>query len=550
MGRVDFYALWSVLDTPRQMISKRGQMSYQLPIPLPLPKQLVLFSLGDWSSYTIDTRISAQLVTGGIQPQYLGNLSSDCRCLVWEGEWSVDITEECVKMATQGIPAKLLLTVLKSSGFSSSTPAKRQLRVGLPSSPLLSESTIVPVRLLDMALEDKVQCSEVAQQATEEILKDSPPLKKAQSVLPPHTKEDEAGGLETLRKMSCKQRNPRRLRFGMKGSQGGSPVCPSVRTGHSVCLCDPETAILIGGEGTNEQPCEDSLWKMELDSEFWVPMDGICQGSSPLSSRGHSATFDPETKKVYVYGGMRESRRFSCIYVLDTLDWKWTLVTAMGKVPTLSFHSAIMYQRELYVFGGLCPQPGTELGSSTNSLYIFNPEYKIWYQPMVKGVLPLARFGHTATLLGKHVVIFGGKRTPSPIYLNDVHILDLGYMEYAPVSLSVNAEKPAARCFHAAMPVSDDRVLIHGGSSSLGTLGDVFLFSLENLSWSPIKFGDAPEHSRYGHTLLNLTSSHLTDSDKEKRKGRSICSIMIIGGSNVSGNYYCDNPKFLIDVTP
>ncbi|MEE6528347.1 hypothetical protein FKM82_030531, partial [Ascaphus truei] len=172
-----------------------------------------------------------------------------------------------------------------------------------------------------------------------------------------------------------------------------SSVCPSARWCHSACLCDPETAILIGGEGANQHPCQDSLWKMELDSDFWFPMDDLCSGPAPQSSRGHTATFDPETKRVYVYGGMREGRRFSSVYVLDTLDWKWTLVSAVGKVPTLSYHSATMYQRELYVFGGLCPLPGSETGSCSNSLYIFNPEYKIWYQPIVEGEKPLPRFG-------------------------------------------------------------------------------------------------------------------------------------------------------------
>ncbi|KAM8921310.1 uncharacterized protein RCH25_016012 [Pelodytes ibericus] len=551
MGRVEFYALWSLLEAPRQLVSKGGRMSFQLPLPLPLPKQLLLFSLGDWSSYTRDTQVSAELSTGTAHPQHIGILSAGCRCLVWEGEWNLEVVMECVKLAARGIPAKLLLTVtgqvMKGSRFSSSTPAKRRLSVGPPSSPLLSESAIVPVRPSDMP----VQSSDITQMVSGAVSKESPPLKKTALITPLPKKDGETGGPEADRMVSCKQRNPRRLRFSNKGYQGGMPaaVCPSARLGHSVCLCDPETAILIGGEGANEQPCQDSLWKMELDSDFWFPMDGLCQGPSPQSSKGHSATFDPETKKVYVYGGMRESRWFSGIYVLDTLDWKWTILTAVGKVPTLSHHSATMYQRELYVFGGLCPQIGTESGLCTNSLYIFNPEYKIWYQPIVEGERPLARFGHTATLLRNRVVIFGGRRTPSPVYLNDVHVLDLGYMEYIPVPLAANIEKPSPRCFHVATQVSDHKVLIHGGNSSLGPLGDAFIFNLDTFSWRSIKFEDAPQHPRFGHTLLNLTSSHLTDSDKEKHGGRSICSILIIGGSDGSGNFYSDTPKYHLDLT-
>lgn len=31
-----------------------------------------------------------------------------------------------------------------------------------------------------------------------------------------------------------------------------------------MCLSDPDTAILIGGETADQQYCKDSLWKLEL----------------------------------------------------------------------------------------------------------------------------------------------------------------------------------------------------------------------------------------------------------------------------------------------
>ncbi|XP_071972889.1 uncharacterized protein [Engystomops pustulosus] len=407
----------------------------------------------------------------------------------------------------------------KGSGFSSSTPARRRLSIGPPSSPLLSESTIAHVRLLEAPVEEKGYAAEVTQQAACAILKDSPPQKKMALSVPIINKDGGAGGQDPCRRTNIVARNPRRLRFGSKGSEDGTSgtVCPSARWGHSTCLCDPETAILIGGEGANEKSCQDSLWKLELDSDFWFQMDSLCSGSAPQCSRGHTATFDPETKKVFVYGGMRDKHWFSNIYMLDTLHWKWTLVTAVGKVPTLSYHTATMYQRELYVFGGLCPQVGADVGICTNALYIFNPEYKIWYQPIVEGERPLSRYGHSATLLSNRLVLFGGRRSPSPVYLNDVHILDLGYMEYTAVSSPSLSERPSPRCFHAAMQVSEYKLLIHGGCSGSGSLADAFIFSLDTLSWNLIKFGGSSQVPRAGHTLLNLTSSSLTDSDKEKQ---------------------------------
>ncbi|XP_072284507.1 uncharacterized protein [Pyxicephalus adspersus] len=548
MGRVEFFAVWALQEAPRQLVSKGGRMMFQLPLPLPLPKQLVIFSLGDWSSYTSDTLVCAQLIAGSAQPQHIGTLSAQCRSLVWEEDWSLEIVMDCVKLAAQGVPAKLTLTVtgkvMKGFGFSSSTPARRRLSTGPPTSPLLSESTIAHVRHLEANIEDKVLVSEVTPLPPGAILKDSPPLKKAT------IQEGAMGVQEPSRRVVAWPRNPRRLRFGSKACEDGGigTVCPSARWCHSVCLCDPETAILIGGEGANEKPCQDSLWKLEIDSDFWFQMDN-CLGTSPQCSRGHTATFDPETKKLFVYGGMWESRWLSNVYALDTVEWKWTLLIAVGKVPTLSYHSATMHQRELYVFGGLCPQVGTEAGSCTNALYIFNPEYKIWYQPIVEGQRPVPRYGHSATLLGNRLLIFGGRRSPNPVYLNDLYILDLGYMEFTTVSFSPSAERPSPRCFHAAMRVTDCKLLVHGGCSASGALRDAFIFNLDKMSWSSIKFGVSTQLPRAGHSLLNLTSSHLTDSDKEKRGGRGQCRVLIIGGADGCGNFYSDTPKFQLDLS-
>lgn len=43
----------------------------------------------------------------------------------------------------------------------------------------------------------------------------------------------------------------------------------------------------------------------------------------PLCLHGHTATYDPDTKRIYVFGGIREDKDYSDIYILDTVTWKW-----------------------------------------------------------------------------------------------------------------------------------------------------------------------------------------------------------------------------------
>uniref|UniRef100_A0A452HLJ2 Kelch domain containing 9 n=1 Tax=Gopherus agassizii TaxID=38772 RepID=A0A452HLJ2_9SAUR len=294
-----------------------------------------------------------------------------------------------------------------------------------------------------------------------------------------------------------------------------------------------------------EQDAEDLEVKELQDNDFWFPMDLPPLGSVPPCSRGHTATYDLDTKRIYVFGGMKEGKPYSTIHILDTSTWKWLLVAAKGKVPTLAYHSATIYHKELFIFGGTFPKMASlESRACSNTLYVFNPEYKIWYQPIVEGEKPLPRLGHSATLLRNKLVIFGGQRTP--LYLNDVHILDLGYMEYVPVPFL--SGQPSSRCFHAAMPVSDQKILISGGCNAKGALQDVFTFHLDTFAWSTVTHSHLSLVPRAGHMLLNLTSAHLTDVDKESQSKCNLCTVLVFGGSDCAGTFYNSTSKIQLDL--
>lgn len=305
-----------------------------------------------------------------------------------------------------------------------------------------------------------------------------------------------------------------------------------------MCLSDHVTAVLIGGETLDQQYCEDSLWKFELDSDFWFPINSSASGPMPPCSRGHTATFDPDSKAVFVYGGLREGQRYNELYILSTLTWKWRLVTTKGNVPNLSYHSAVFYQKELFVFGGVRPSHALGDKSCSNALYIFSPEYELWYQPIVEGDKPLPRFGHSATLLGQKLVIFGGRKTAA--YLNDLHVLDLGLMEYTAVK-SANMP-PLPRGFHAAVPMLDKRILISGGCSAIGALQDVHVFNTDTSMWSSVACPLFCSKPRAGHTMINLQAE---EDENKKIK----CTVLVFGGSDCSGSFYDDMLKFPVEIT-
>ncbi|NXO02910.1 GACHH protein, partial [Rhinopomastus cyanomelas] len=408
---------------------------FQAWLPLPLPKQLVVFGLGDWSCYPADARIAVDvLVSAGVAPQRVGTLEPACRSLVWEGDWRTDIFMASLKEIDKGNPVKLVLTVNEEllPGVCSSTPNHFFLIPETTQSPVLPADNMPPSQDLEDRIVVKSWSSDVTPRESRPGRNACPPLRTLSVLCALKSPSGKEKSSEAWRKSSAHPKKPRKVLFEPTASEreldeealcSPLPGGPSPRWCHAMCLSDLGTAVLIGGQGVSQQPCKDSLWKLEIDSDFWLPVGFQVEDATPVCLHGHTATYDPDTKRVYIFGGIREDRDNSSVYILDTVTWKWLPVAAQGRVPVLTYHSATIYRKELFVFGGALPgKASLAAGSCSNALYIFNPEHEIWYQPISEGEKPLPRLGHSATLLKNKVVIFGGQRTS--LYLSDMHILD------------------------------------------------------------------------------------------------------------------------------
>ncbi|XP_026161399.1 rab9 effector protein with kelch motifs [Mastacembelus armatus] len=574
MGCQTFYVLWSLRDAPRQFISKSNRRCFQVHIPLPLPKLLVIFGLGEWKCS--DTTISVEvLVSAEVQAQKIGILTSQARCLIWDGDWSSDIVTEAAERGRRGVYGKIVLTVC----------GEPQGRAGVFSSPpLIQRKRLFPephdaadlCSTLNHSAENETINSNVSHLGDsvcyEEIqVNKIDPSESAVGTeaqgwpthkTPRHTVINKRGHLtwssedmDSLSEDIDQASTPKRKRLCTTKSQEemseqikteSREASPSPRWSHTMCLSDPDTAVLIGGETAHQGYCSDSLWKLQIGSDIWFPIKSSVSGPVPPCAQGHSATYDPDSKALFVYGGLREAQRYSDLYILNTLTWKWKLVTAKGNVPNLAFHSAAFYKKELFVFGGVRPSHSSAEKSCSNALYIFNPEFELWYQPIVEGDRPLPRFGHTATLLSQRLIIFGGRKTAT--YFNDLHILDLGFMEYT--SVKCGNMPPVPRGFHAALPVSDNRILVSGGCSAIGALHDIHIFNTDTNMWSSVTCPLLSSKPRAGHSMISLGSSILTDTEKQEQ-GKNVnvrCTLLVFGGSDCSGTFYNDTLKCTVEI--
>ncbi|KAF7665809.1 hypothetical protein LDENG_00130520 [Lucifuga dentata] len=410
MGKLNFYVLWSLCDAPRQFIRKSNRKCFQVHIPLPLPKQLIIFGLGEWKCS--ETTISVEvLVSEEINVQKIGTLSAETRCLTWEGDWSSDIVTVAAERGRRGVYGKpqdkasvfsstplvkrknLFPDQCSSTELSSSLHESIQHKMITPNSSHLGESVCYAGLQADKTqTHDSTVGSKPPVWPTDETPRRTVISKRRRLIwssedMDSLTQDVDKASSPKKRKL-CRMNSREEITAQIKNENRAVSVCPSTRWSHSMCLSDPDTAVLIGGETSKQNYCKDSLWKLELDSDFWYPMNASTSGPGPPCAGGHSATYDPDSKAVFVYSGLREGHRNSELYILDTLTWKWKIVTARGSVPALAYHSATFYKKELFVFGGLQPNQ-----ACSNFLYIFNPEFELWYQPIVEGDRPLPRFG-------------------------------------------------------------------------------------------------------------------------------------------------------------
>ena len=74
-------------------------------------------------------------------------------------------------------------------------------------------------------------------------------------------------------------------------------------------------------------------------------------------------------------------------------DFLFYRLKANGKAPTRAYHSASFFRHELWIFGGVFPQPDPKPDGSSNDIYVFSPIQENWYMPIVMGEKPAPRSG-------------------------------------------------------------------------------------------------------------------------------------------------------------
>lgn len=68
------------------------------------------------------------------------------------------------------------------------------------------------------------------------------------------------------------------------------------------------------------------MFSVPTEDTSWVAAETLAEGPTPEARIGHTAVYDPDSKRIFVFGGSKNKKWFNDVHILDTQSWKWTMV--------------------------------------------------------------------------------------------------------------------------------------------------------------------------------------------------------------------------------
>ncbi|XP_011076909.1 host cell factor isoform X1 [Sesamum indicum] len=256
------------------------------------------------------------------------------------------------------------------------------------------------------------------------------------------------------------------------GSGSDGKVGPSPRAFHIAVAIDCHMFVFGGRSGGNRLG---DFWVLDTDIWQWSELTSF--GDLP-SSRDFAAASAIGNRKIVMYGGWDGKKWLSDVYVLDTISLEWMELSVSGTIPPPRCgHSATMIEKRLLIYGGR-GGGGPIMGDlwALKGLIEEENEAPGWTQLKLPGQSPSPRCGHTIASGGHYLLLFGGHGTGGwlsryDIYHNDCVVLDRVSVQWK--RLPTSNEPPAARAYHSMNSIGS-RYLLFGGFDGKSTYGDLW----------------------------------------------------------------------------
>ncbi|CAG8450882.1 13534_t:CDS:2 [Ambispora gerdemannii] len=206
---------------------------------------------------------------------------------------------------------------------------------------------------------------------------------------------------------------------------------------------------------------------------------------NPFPRFGHSASQNAQNNDIYLFGGISQGKAKNDVFLVDANSLKVSSITTTGTIPPpRSEHTHVNIGEHMIVWGGISLNSEEK---PDDSLYILNTVSKEWTKPNIFVNKPIGRFGHTATVVGTTMYIFGGQ--VDNYYLNDLVALDMTTLNsstphWDPI-VPIN-DPPDGRAGHIACAY-ENRIYIFGGTDGDQCYNDTWCYDIRNNIWSKLE---------------------------------------------------------------
>lgn len=225
-------------------------------------------------------------------------------------------------------------------------------------------------------------------------------------------------------------------------------------------------------------------------------------GPQPRPRHGHRAVAIKDL--MVVFGGGNEGI-VDELHVYNTATNQWFVPSTKGDIPPgCAAYGFVVDGTRIFVFGGM-----VEYGKYSNELYELQASRWEWKRlkpkPPKHEPPPCPRLGHSFTLIGNRVFLFGGLANDSddpknniPRYLNDLYTLEL--LPNGQTAWDVpqtHGHAPPPRESHTGVAYADRTtgkscLVIYGGMSGC-RLGDLWFLDVDSMTWNkPVVHGPTP----------------------------------------------------------
>ncbi|GAY52676.1 hypothetical protein CUMW_143730 [Citrus unshiu] len=284
-----------------------------------------------------------------------------------------------------------------------------------------------------------------------------------------------------------------------------------------------DLSFVLRGNFVTKSECSIENWNSFVDNKLWFQPECTGNGSNGQVGPGPRAFHIAVAIDchMFIFGGRFGSRRLGDFWVLDTDIWQWSELTSFGDLPSPRDFAAAsaIGNRKIVMYGGWDGKKWL------SDVYVLDTISLEWMQLPVTGSVPPPRCGHTATMVEKRLLIYGGRGGGGPI-MGDLWALKglieedfLLFLEENETpgwtQLKLPGQAPSSRCGHT-ITSGGHYLLLFGGHGTGGWLSrydiyynDTIILDRLSAQWKRLPIGNEPPPARAYHSMTCLGSLYL-----------------------------------------